>query len=1264
MTPPGTRLLGGQARGARSVLRRRLPVGLEPWFARVALAQRAIADAPVADVLAVACAQVRTLLDADAVIVGTREGETVVARAVEGLDTVVVGHAIPISTSLMGLALLTGEPQLCHDGADDQRSDAGVNAAAGIRSSVIVPLMVEGRAVGAVLAGAQRAGAFDDTDLALLDLVASVTAGRFGLSLVTTEQVGMRDALAAHARLLRTVFDALEEGVVLLDSVGGPPVHANPAALRILGLTEAGLRGTSLVDPAWQGWDEDGIRLTPDTWPAAVALRTRTAQRDRVVELVLPGGTRRTLSVTALPVLDPASDGPPSVLVTFTDISDQRNVHEALVESERHLRAAQELTGLAWWEHDPRTGRLQCADRLCEMFGFDPGSPPTIEEFTGLVHPEDREQFYADLGRAQANAAGALSSTFRVVRPDGTVRSLQTWTGQHPAPDGGEGRTFGATLDVTEREQTAQATAEREQQFRLSFDEAPIGMALLDARPDRAGRVLRVNSAFSELIGRTQDEVLHMVPADWTRPDDVEGDLARLSSIYSGAMTSVAYEKRYLHRDGRTVHAYVTAALTRDAEGQPLHVIAHVQDVSGRDAAERALRESQQRLGDAQSLTGLAWWEWDLATDRLDWSPEMYRMASVPPGEPMTAERWHAMHDQDDLRRDAPRRQAAIERGEGYKSVVRIRLAGGPVRYLQGWASAVRGEDGAVRALRGATLDVTARELQAQSMARSEEQFRVAFDNAPIGMKLMSLAPGRTGEILRVNDVFCSMIGHTAQEVLGHGVSLWTHPDDRVRDRLAVDSLIRGERRGLSIEKRYLHREGHIVHAWVHTAVIEDEKGVPRYLISHCLDVTERQAQEQELHRLALSDTLTGLANRTLFEAELRRALEALRIAPATTALLLLDIDRFKLVNDTLGHQVGDALLVEVGHRLVAASREGTVVARLGGDEFVLLVTGVDEPEEVAVVARRALETVREPFELPSGDVVVVSASLGIATTDDPSASADELFREADLALYQAKDEGRDRIAVFGADLRSRAVARRDVEAKLRRALAESGLQLALQPVVALPDGRPTQAEALVRLLDPEVGMVSPLEFIEVAEESGLIVGVDTWVLERAVTLLADPACSYQRIAINVSGRTLASPGLVERVADALRRCGVAPGRLMVELTESTLLESSSPVIETIRALRTVGCPVGIDDFGTGYSALSYLQRFELDFLKIDRSFISPLDEGPQPVAVVKAIVDLAHALDLRVTAEGVETQTQADILSAMGCDHAQGWLFGRPTIG
>ena len=1261
MTPSGTRLLAGQIRTNRTVLRRRLPVGLEPWFARVALAQRAIADAPVDDVLGTACAQIKTLLDADAVIVGTREGDQVVCRAVEGLDTVPVGKGIPIETSLMGLALRTGEPQLCHDGDADQRSDATVNRDAGIRSSVIVPLMVEGRAVGAILVGAQRPNAFDDTDLALLDLVGSVTAGRLGLSLASTEHTGMRDALAAHARLLRAMFDGLDEGVILRDSATGPPLLYNAAALRILGLPESDMRGASSADPRWRATAEDGAPVTAETWPSSVVLRTGVAQRERVIDLELPDGSHKILRVTALPVVDPAAPGTPRVLTTFADITDHRSALTSLTESERHLSAAQELTGLGWWEYDEATDRLTCCDGLVAMFGLEPGTRPHLADFLGKIHPDDRAHFDADLRRAHESQQGTLMSTFRIVRPDGEVRTQQTWTAVQGDP--GRQRTFGATLDVTAREAALREIAEREQQFRMSFDGAPIGMTMLDATPGNHGRVLRVNAAFAALIGRTEDETLTMSQHDWSHPDDVPGDVARLGRLYGGEATALAYSKRYLHRDGRTVHAYVSSAITRDPSGEPLHLISHILDVSDREAADRALRESQQRLGDAQSLTGLAWWEWDLATGRLDWSPEMYRLVGVPPGQRMTIDQWHAMFDPEDLARDEPRRRAAIEHGDSYKSIFRIRMPGGPVRYLQGWASPVRDEDGTIRAIRGATLDVTARELSARSMARSEEQFRVAFDNAPIGMKLMSLAPGRTGEVLRVNDVFCEMIGYSAQEVLGHGVSLWTHPDDLERELASVESMISGERRETSIEKRYVHRDGHVVHAWLHTAVIEDERGAPCYLISHCLDITERQAQQQELHRLALSDTLTGLANRSLFEEELRRSLSS-TTSTGTTALLLLDIDRFKLVNDTLGHQVGDALLVEVGRRLQRATRDGTTVARLGGDEFVLLIQEVTDPAEVAAVARRVLEIVREPYELPSGDTVVVSASLGIATNSEGAASADELFREADLALYQAKDEGRDRAAVFGSELRSRAVARRDIEARLRRALAQGGLQMALQPVVALPAGRPTQAEALVRLHDPEIGDVPPLDFIEVAEESGLIIGVDTWVMEQAVALLADPGCAYQRIAVNVSGRTLGNPGLIDRVATTLARHGVAGDRLMIELTESTLLEGSAHITETIRALRALGSPVGIDDFGTGYSALSYLQRFELDFLKIDRSFIMRLEDGPQPAAVVKAMIDLAHALDLRVTAEGVETQYQADVLSDMGCDHAQGWLFGRPLIG
>ena len=561
-------------------------------------------------------------------------------------------------------------------------------------------------------------------------------------------------------------------------------------------------------------------------------------------------------------------------------------------------------------------------------------------------------------------------------------------------------------------------------------------------------------------------------------------------------------------------------------------------------------------------------------------------------------------------------------------------------------------------------VDVTDERKRALSLRDSEERFRIAFDNAPIGMGMLSFDPQVPVCYLRANAAFCQMLGRRTEGVVGRPLAELTHPDDVAPDLGRLADLHSGRHPTLSFEKRFLHADGHAVPVWVTTSVAYADDGSPLYLVSHYVDITEQRAQRAELERLALTDTLTGLANRALLQDRLAHALSRLARESTHHAVLLLDIDRFKVVNDSLGHQVGDALLVEVAQRLRQVVREGSTVARLGGDEFVVLLEDLSRPEDVHAVARRVLDEIRRPFTAPQ-QPVVVTASMGVAVVGEAGRGQDDVYREADLALYRAKDAGRDRYALFDDELRARAVDRLDAEGRLRRALADGRLLVRVQPIVDLATGRIVGAEALVRVDDPERGVLGPDRFIELAEDTGLITEIDDHVAEVAVALAADPnrlgLGRLAEIAVNVSARSLETAHFPSRLQAALLRHGLPAERLSVELTERTLLDGTAATRASMDRLAAMGLRLGLDDFGTGYSSLSYLQRFALDFLKIDQSFVAQLGTDPRATAIVRGVVDLAHALGMLVVAEGVERPDQLAALRRLGCDRAQGYLFGRP---
>ncbi|WP_161993791.1 putative bifunctional diguanylate cyclase/phosphodiesterase [Muricoccus nepalensis] len=423
-------------------------------------------------------------------------------------------------------------------------------------------------------------------------------------------------------------------------------------------------------------------------------------------------------------------------------------------------------------------------------------------------------------------------------------------------------------------------------------------------------------------------------------------------------------------------------------------------------------------------------------------------------------------------------------------------------------------------------------------------------------------------------------------------------------------------------------------------------------------DLAERRQAEARLVHMAHHDSLTGLPNRAMFREHMTHALGRAQ-RQAGLAVMLLDLDRFKTVNDTLGHLTGDALLCQVAERLKACTRPADLVVRLGGDEFAIVQEAVAAPEDVSVLAERLVAALAEPFHV-EGQQVNTGTSIGIALTHDGLDEANEMLKRADLALYRAKEEGRGTWRFFEPAMNARVVARRQLEQDLRRAVTEEQFQVYYQPVVEAEGGQISGFEALVRWVHPERGMVSPAEFIPLAEELGLIRAIGGWVLRQACSAAAAWPGEL-KVAVNLSPVQFSGGALVAEVASALKHAGLAPHCLELEITESLLLTDDAAVLATLHELRALGVRIAMDDFGTGYSSLSYLQRFPFDKIKIDQSFVRGLGQDEHCTAIIRAVVGLGKALGMTVNAEGVETAEQLETLRAEGCGEFQGYLFSKP---
>ncbi len=523
------------------------------------------------------------------------------------------------------------------------------------------------------------------------------------------------------------------------------------------------------------------------------------------------------------------------------------------------------------------------------------------------------------------------------------------------------------------------------------------------------------------------------------------------------------------------------------------------------------------------------------------------------------------------------------------------------------------------------------------------------------------------GKILRVNVAFNRLTGYAAGEVEGRGFAeLLIRPEDVEAVRFALATPPPADLVG-EHEHAWATKAGTRPRVCWTLAAIRAEDGEIRHLVVTGVDVTERKALEEQLIHDAFHDALTGLPNRALFLDRLGQCIRQARRRPERRfAVLFLDLDRFKIINDSLGHLAGDQLLGEAARRLLGVIRPGDTVARFGGDEFTVLLDDVRVEADALQVADRIQRVISEPLRIDGHDVVT-SASIGIALGGGEYPRAEEVLRDADLAMYRAKGRGGACHDTFDRSLHAGALTRLRIEGELRHAMERDEIVGYFQPILSLPSGRIAGFEALARWISPTRGLVPPSEFIRLAEDSGLIIPLDRYILRRACLQIRRwrdrfPRLRPLNVSVNLSGRQFSQRDLAAHVRAVVQEIGIEPDCLTLEITESVLLDGSAPVAETLRELHDCGARIGLDDFGTGYSSLSYLHRFPIDVLKIDRSFVSSMRANGEGEDIVRTILTLAQGLDLQVVAEGVETQEQADALKRLRCDFAQGYLYSRPV--
>jgi diguanylate cyclase (GGDEF)-like protein/PAS domain S-box-containing protein len=550
----------------------------------------------------------------------------------------------------------------------------------------------------------------------------------------------------------------------------------------------------------------------------------------------------------------------------------------------------------------------------------------------------------------------------------------------------------------------------------------------------------------------------------------------------------------------------------------------------------------------------------------------------------------------------------------------------------------------------------------AAELQESERRFHSAFTHASIGMALVAV----DGTVLQANEALSRLLGCAGYEIVGRALREFAVPDHAAVLDQRLDRVVERRTEAAPVELRCHKSDGGEVWVSLHCAIFSDVKSSAPCLIVQVQDVTARRSAESRLQHIAYHDGLTSMPNRSRFDDILREAIDRRNCdARYHFAVMFIDFDRFKIINDSLGHRAGDEFLVQVSQRIRAHVRSNDTVARLGGDEFAVLVDSIDEPQQVMTLAERLLQVVRLPFML-AGSEISPSASIGITLSDFGYQTPDEVLRDADIAMYEAKTQGRARYAVFDGSQHVQVARQLYLENELRRALDNGQLTFVYQPIYSLADGRLAGCEALSRWLHPVEGEIPPSTFIPIAEESGLIGRISISAIEHSCQQLRtwrerNPRLADLRMHVNISGSDLCQKAFAEHVTRTLLRSGISPQQLTLEITESILMDRLESAREMMNYLRNQGVALSVDDFGTGYSSLSSLSSLPISSLKIDASFVQKLETSASEPEVVRAIVMLGRSLKKSVIAEGIETAGQLQLLRGLGCELGQGFHLSRP---
>ncbi|WP_407695790.1 EAL domain-containing protein [Shewanella yunxiaonensis] len=802
-----------------------------------------------------------------------------------------------------------------------------------------------------------------------------------------------------------------------------------------------------------------------------------------------------------------------------------------------------------------------------------------------------------------------------------------------------------------ERELAQQLKLQDQFLFRSQFNVGNYGISI--SSPDR--RFLKVNPYFCQMLGYSEAELLHKTWDSLTHRGDIDESNKYFRRMLRGEIERYELEKRFIKKNGQLLYTHITVSCQRSFHQVQL-VIAGYIDITAAKEAQQALSVSHAELELVLVSSRLGYWMWDLSRDQVTHDQQTANLLGCTFEELSKGKHiWlNAIVDEDRIQTLRALEQHIAGNTTDYRNEYRIRRTDGQLRWIRDVGKVMEWREGVPLKVCGIHQDITEDKQREASLKLAAS----VYDNSSEAMSVLN----RHGEIININPAFCALTGYRDADIIGKKINQLKSDRYSATDFHAIKKDL-GKQRRWQGELWIKCRDGKEIITWLTINTIGGKKGEPQQWVVLFSDITEKKHSEQVIWHQANYDPLTSLPNRRMLLEQLYHEIQRAHRRGSKLALLFLDLDFFKEVNDTLGHDMGDQLLIQTAERLRTCVRESDFVARLGGDEFTIILTDAESSQGIERVAAQILSSIAEPYKL-GDETAYISVSIGITLYPDDGEAEDVLLKHADQAMYAAKNQGRNRYHYFTESMQQQAHYRMRLIQDLRQAVESSAFELNYQPIVELSSGKITKAEALIRWYHPQRGQVPPAQFIPIAEDTGLIFPIGNWVFQQAVKQSAD---WRERLGVEIQISVNKSPVQFRdegvRFQEWLQTLQQLPGGgICIEITEGLLLDTNIAVSEKLLSYRDAGVQVSLDDFGTGYSSLAYLKKFDIDYLKIDQSFTKNIDVDASNQTLCEAIIVMAHKLGMKVIAEGVETQQQAEILKRIHCDYAQGYFYSRPV--